>query len=274
MKIMKTNTFDIFIIEPESKVTYINKQTKESWNWKLFKDCSDEEKLKINLASYPSNTILFDRDLKEYNEQQINEDYGKYVQMLRKRGIKYFFAYRSPNGYHVIAPFKGLNQYEEDLRKELRKYYISLFESDPAKISDKGVVSLPGRPHFKNSQTYEIHDNYEGENEFPNTIVDECIARVSRNKKLSEKLLQDKNFEDYFETDPFFAYISGNIVPKGTSRDMTLFPNLAIAAVRSGKTKEEIENIIKPVILKNFPGKSYAEFEGWYKKAVKGEIED
>jgi RecA-family ATPase len=272
---MKTNTFDIFILEPNSKVAYINKKENIFWEkWKLYKDCNEEEKQQINLASYPSNCILFDRDLKEYSEEQIEDDYNKFIRMLRKRGIDYFYAYRSPNGYHVLAPFKDLEKYDNDLRKKLRKYYVSLFESDTAKISDRGVVSLPGRPHFKNNITYHIHDHYEGLNEFPDFIIEECKDNIKKNKEFKEKLLQDADFTDYFEKDPFFNYLKTNVIPDNTNRDMDIFPNLAIAAVRSGKPKNEIDDILIPIIQNNFPGKSYAEFEGWYSKAKNSEIND
>jgi hypothetical protein len=272
---MKTNTFDIFKLEDNSKVAYINKKTNEFWKrWKLYKDCTEEEKQQINLASYPSNCILFDRDLKEYTENQIEKDYSKYIKMMKKRGITKFYAYRSPNGYHVIAPFKDLDTFNDELRKELRKYYVSLFESDPAKISDRGVVSLPGRPHFKNGITYNIHEHIEGLNIFPDYIIEECKERIKKNKEFKEKLLHDEDFTTYFEKDPFFNYIKNNIIPDNTNRDMDIFPNIAIAAVKSGKSKDDIDDILIPIIQNNFPGKSYAEFEGWYAKAKNGEITD
>lgn len=266
---------EVFIIEPTAKVTYINKLTNEFWdNWKLYKDCDEKEKLKINLSSYPSNCILFDRDLKNFNEEQIDNDYKGFVQMLKKRKIDYFYSYRSPNGYHILAPFKDLENLEDNLRKELRKYYINLFLSDPAKISDKGVVSLPGKPHFKNGVVYDILENREGLNVFPENIIKVCKDNVTKQEEIKNKILSDKNFENYFEEDPFFLYVKTNIIPDGTNRDLTIFPNLAIAAVKSELDKKEIDDILKPVIKNNFPGKTYQEFEGWYKKAKAGQILD
>jgi archaellum biogenesis ATPase FlaH len=265
----------IFIISPEAKVTYINKTTSEFWdNWKLFKECSKEEKEKINLSSYPNNCILFDRDLKNKTQEEIEEDYKGFAIMLKKRKINYFYSYNSPNGYHVIAPFKDLEIFEEDLRKELRKYYINLFLSDPAKISDRGVVSIPGRPHFKNNIIYNIKENFPGLNIFPNIAIENCINNLKKNEDLKNKILQDKDFSNYFTEDPFFIYIKNHIIPDGTNRDTIIFPNLAIAAIKSGLNKKEIDDILKPIIKNNFPGKSYNEFEGWYKKALKQEIKE
>jgi len=265
----------IFKIDPNAKVTYINKKKNELWdNWKLYKDCSKEEKEKINLSQYPDNCILFDRDLKDYSKEAIEKDYAGFVKMLNKRQINSFFSYYSPHGYHAIAPFEDMDSFEDDLKKELRKYYVSFFSSDPAKISDRGVVSLPNRPHFKNEVIYNIKDNYEGLNTFPESVLDTCKKRVANNKKIKNKLLADKDFTSYFEDDPFFVYVKSNIIKDGTNRDMILFPNIAIAAVKSGKDKSEIDKIMRPIIQKNFPGKAYSEFEGWYKKALKGDIEE
>lgn len=266
---------DIFIIENDAKVTFIDQPKQIKWTqWKTYSECNDEEKKEINLASYPKNCILFDRDLPGLTEEQIQHDYEGFKSMLNKRGINSFYSYRSPKGYHVLAPFKNLNEIDEDLRKEIRKYYISLFLSDPAKISDRGVVSLPGKPHFKNGVTYDIMENHEGENEVNLVVLEYCKQKVKEQSELLKKINSDDNFNSYFETDNFFKYIKEHIIPENTNRDMTIFPNLAVAAVKSGKTKEEIDLIMKPIIKNNFPGKNYQEFEGWLKKAIKGEVTD
>lgn len=265
-----------FIIEPDSQVTYINQITNEKWQkWKSYKECTEKEKQQINLASYPSNTILFDRDLPDKTEQEIMKDYENFKKrLIHTQRIKFFYSYRSPKGYHVIAPFKRLEKYSSDMQKEIRKYYVSLTSSDPAKISDRGVVSLPGKPHFKNNVVYDIFEHHEGLNDIPHSILMICRKRVRENKETIIKLNIDKDFENYFENDKFFDYIKNNIIPDGTMRDLEIFPNLAIAATKSGKTKKEIDEILKPIINKNFPGKVYAEFEGWYKKAVDQQIKD
>jgi archaellum biogenesis ATPase FlaH len=265
----------VFNIENKAKVTYINKITNEFWgNWKVYEECTEEEKQKINLASYPSNCILFDRDLKDYSEEQIEEDYKGFTTMLRKRGINCFYSYRSPNGYHILAPFDGLDKLDDDLRKEIRKYYISLFMTDPAKISDRGVVSLPNKPHFKNNIVYDIKDNFKGVNGINDIVLEECKKSIIKNRETIKKINDDVDFKNYFEEDKFFKFIKENKIPDGTNRDVVIFPNLAIAAVKTGKTKKEIDEIIKPIIKDNFPGKIYHEFEGWLKKAMDGRITD
>ena len=49
--------------------------------------------------------------------------------------------------------------------------------------------------------------------------------------------------------------------------------NLAIASAKTGKLKNEIDNIMKPV-TKKIEGYDYGSFEGWYEKAVKGELSE
>jgi len=266
---------EAFIIEDEAKVTYINKLTGEKWpTWKTYKDCSVEEKKQINLASYPKNCICFDRDLKDYDEGEINKDYHGFRAMLEKRYIKNFYMYRSPNGYHVIAPFKDLDKIDEKLKREFKRFYVSLFLSDTAKISDRGILSLPGRPHFKDGKIYNIAEWRKGENTMLTEVLEECKLNISKSQDKLVQVNVDRNFTNYFEEDPFFQYIQLNEIPDNTNRDMTIFPNLAVACAKSGHPIEYIKQILEPVILKNFPGKSWSEFQGWLNKAYKGDIDD
>ena len=269
---MPTNPF---VIEAKAKVTYINKLTNEFWqNWKYYEDCSDEEKEKINLASYPLNSILFDRDLPDMSEEGIENDYQGFTNMMRKRGIQCFYSYRSPHGYHIIAPFDGLEKLNDDLRREIRKYYVSLFTSDPAKISDRGVVSLPDRPHFKNGAVYPIKENFIGINGINESVMKQSEDTVIKNQLMIRKVNEEVDFKNYFEEDNFFKFVKTHVIPDNTNRDITIFPNLAVAAVKSGKDKKDIDDILRPIIQNNFTGKTYQEFEGWYKKAIRGDIKD
>ena len=193
---------DAFIFEPDAKVTFINQTKNQKWpQWKTYSECTEKEKQEINLASYPKNSILFDRDLPGLTDEQIENDYKGFRAMLLKRGINCFYSYRSPKGYHVIAPFKNLHEIEENLRREIRKYYVSLFLSDPAKISDRGVVSLPGRPHFKNEVVYDIKEHVEGENDISLIVLEHCKQKVKEQQELLKKINSEDDFKSYFENE-------------------------------------------------------------------------
>ena len=262
-----------FIIEDNARVTYINRIKNEKWSkWKIYKECNDKEKQQINLASYPSNSILFDRDLNSLTQEEIKEDYRGMIKRLKRFGLNNYLSYKSPHGYHIIVYLEELKNYNEEERKEIKKYYISLTSSDPAKISDRGVVSLPGKPHFKNEKIYDIFEINTGESILHSDVLESIKKTIKEKKEKIQKINIDKDFKNYFEEDAFFHYIKNNIIPDETMRDLTIFPNLAIASIKSGKLKEEIDKIIKPIIIKNFPGKEYNEFEGWYNKALKQEI--
>lgn len=267
----------IFKIDEEDKITYINQISGVKWKrWKFFKDCSDSEKQQANLAYYPNTCILFDRDLETEDDSKIMSDYESFKKMLIKRNINYFVSWRSPHGYHILAPFHNIERHSVELQDEIRKVYIDMFGSDLAKASTKGVVSLMNRPHFKNGVIYPIIEEHFGaKNEISYEVIkiaEEKVKKKHEQKDIDELFSHD--FKNYFETDEFFKYISNNVIPDSTERNNIVFPNLAVAAVKSGKTREEIENILKPIIQNNFPGKSYSEFEGWYKKAQKQEITD
>lgn len=267
----------IFKIDENDKITYINQVSGIKWKrWKQFKDCSEDEKQQANLAYYPSDCILLDRDLTTDDENTIMNDYEGFKQMLLKRNINFFVSWRSPHGYHVLAPFHNIDKLSIEMQEEIRKAYIDMFGCDLAKASTKGVVSLPSRAHFKNGVSYPIiEENSSAKNELSYEIIkiaEEKVKHKKEQKNIDELFSQD--FKNYFEEDDFFKYLKNNTIPDSTERNNIIFPNLAVAAVKSGKTKDEIDNIIKPIIQNNFPGKSYAEFEGWYKKAQKKEIED
>ncbi len=265
---------EVFPFENDSRVTYINNITGERWpEWKKYEFISRDEKKQINLASIPETCVLFDKDLPTEKEEEINDVYETFKKALIKRGINYFISWRSPHGFHVLARFSGLSSLDEEVRKEIRKFYVDIFGCDPAKVSTKGVISLPNKPHFKNNVVYGIIDNIEGENILNPQSIQIATKKVEQSQKIQNANNVDIEFKDYFEKDPFFQYIKNNIIPENTNRDMTIFPNLAIAAIKSGKSLKEIKDIIEPIILNNFPGKIYAEFEGWLKKSKMGQIQ-
>jgi len=262
-------------INPESRVTFMNNVTNEKWTqWKKYKDCTDEEKDKVNLGMPTNNYIIFDKDLPGKTRKEIDNEWFEFRQLLKKMSIDNFIADRSPSGFHVFAKFYKLDEFEDDVQKEIRKIYIKKLECDESKVSINGVISLPEKPHFKNGETYKPYETLFGTNKLKLIYVEQSINQTKKNNQIMTELNVDKDFKNYFETDPFFTYIKNNKVYDGTNRDLTIFPNLAIAAIKSGKTLEEIKEIIEPLIKENFKGKNYAEFYGWLKKARSGEIKD
>jgi len=295
---MKLNS-KIFIINQETRVTYINKEKKEQWNkWVKIKDLKKEEiklliknekdeiisskivtkkdKENYNLAEYPKNCILFDKDYKEeVKDEFLNLEMLKFEEKLKKEDINSFLIWRSRAGFHVLVPFENLENISEEIKKEIKKEFIKKYDCDLAKVSDRGVVSLPDKPHFKNNVIYKIKKEiFENNNKIKLGLLSICSSRAEEKKKILKDIQknQEEDYKDFFEKDAFFNFIKNNNIPDGTNRDITLFPNLAYACVKTGKNKEEIDNIIKPIIEKNFPGKTYAEFEGWLKKAFDGQV--
>jgi len=260
-------------ITGDTKVTCIRKDKNYYWkSWKKFKECTAKEKEEFNLAQYPSNCILFDRDLNTTNIDVINKDYLNFIKKLNSKNILRFTADRSPHGYHILVPIQDFDKYDEDIKNEVKRILIKELECDESKISNKGVISIAGRPHFKDGNIYRQIAYIAGKNKLDDRYYNLAKDIVKAKKNMINQLNTDTDFTDYFEKDPFWKYIKTNKIPENSNRDMTIFPNLAIAAVKSGKSDEEIRSIIEPVIKENFPGKNYAEFYGWLKKARAGEI--
>lgn len=289
----------IFTLSPETKVTYLNKKASEfckdrheylngickvcgQWqHWKIYGELSEEEKEKINLAQYPNNCILFDKDFRDkegkpiFNKEQLLQQYFVFKENLIKDNINGFLTWFSPAGFHVLVPFENFESLNSDLKKEVKRHFINKFACDPAKISDLGVVSLPEKPHFKNNEVYGVFEEKEGNNKLKTDIVKDCFDAIELKRKQNNfSIKQDEDFKNFFISDPFFLFIKNNVLGESSERNNIIFPNLALGAVKSGKTKEEIDEILKPIIKNNFPGKNYSEFEGWLKKAFLGDIKD
>ena len=272
---MQTN---VLKLSPDTMVTFINQKTGAKWpRWKKYGDLNKKEKGEFNLAGYPKNCILFDKDFKEATEEKIEEDYISFIEKLKGQGVKNYQSWRSPNGFHVLTAFKGLAELSDEVKTEIKRFYIEEFKCDPAKISDRGVVSMPDRPHFKNMITYPTKDNFfEAETPIKTGVLTQAIETVKKKQDAMKNIVanKDQDFSEFFEKDPLFLHCRDNIVPEGTLRNNILFPNLAIACAGTGKNKQEVDEIMKPIIENNFPGKVYAEFEGWLRKAYKGELND
>lgn|GEM_PF-6622711 len=266
--------------DPDCRVTFMNQIDKsKTWaTWKQIKDCTNAELSEINLISLPSKYILLDKDFgKELVDKTIiSADYLQSKDKLLSLGIQNWVADNSRNGYHIFIPTSNLAEVDdEEVRNKVRELYIEAFGCDYAKKSLNGVISIPNRPHFKTMVNHGVIEDVEGDvYTIPNGKISVAKTRVDDAKKYNSDILVDKDFKNYFETDPFFLYVKNNIIPDGTSRWNTILPNLAIAAVKTGKDDEEINNTLRPILEKSLPGKSYAEFRGWLKKARKGSILD
>ncbi len=264
-------------INTDSRVTYINKATSEFWEkWKKYNECTKEEKEKINLASYPSDCILFDRDLPTTDEKIITEDYEKFKNLLLKKKIDFFTSWRSPHGYHILVPFDNLNNFSNDLKREVKALYIEIFKCDPAKISDKGVVSLPNRPHFKDGKIYKKIEEIEGVNKINDNLLEFAKKELHRKKEQLSKLNLDKDFKDYFKKDKFWLILNSidwEKMPMSCGFNNIISKNLAIAAAKTGLSRGEIDKILK-VFIEKIKGYNYIEFEGWLHKALDQELTD
>lgn len=268
----------IFLFNPETSTTFIDQQKDVRWpSWKKYGDLSDEEKKVINLAQYPKDCLLLDRDFKNNTQEEIEETYIDFMKKIKSKGVLNYLSWRSPNGFHVLIKFKDLDKLSDEVKTEIKRIYVNEFDCDVAKISDRGVVSLPDKPHFKNGVSYPVREEfYESSTPIPTGVMSIALSKAIEREDINkaQKVEIDMDFKDFFTEDPFWSFLEANQIPEGTNRDLTLFPNLAIAAVKSGKNKKEIDELIRPVIENNFPGKSYAEFEGWLRKAFSGEISE
>lgn len=246
------------------RVTYINKITNEYWeHWKLWKDCTEEEKNKVNLRQIFNNEIVLDLEDKNYSEiiKQLITDGNQSYKLINTQS----------RGFHIHLIIIGLEQLNKEQRKEYRKLFIKNYSCDLSKASEETLISIEGRPHFKSNKEVLVQEDIPGENFLDQDLLQETI-KISENK--NKILPKDINFENYHVKDNFFNYIKNNKILENQERNNIVFPNIAIALVKEGLSEEAIEEIMAPIITNNFPGKIYGEFKGWVKKAFANEITD
>lgn len=254
---------------PEKRVTFINNLNhSETWkSWKKFVECSKEDLTKINLRQIFPNEIILDFE----DKTQIEETKAR----LESLGLNYTMWDTGSRGVHFRIFFSNLENFELEKRNEIRKIIIKEFNSDPTKASENTLIALEDRPHYKTMKNKVlILDNSNTE---ANAITENYIVIADKNiekfKEISSEL-KDEDFKNYHLKDSFFKYISENIIGDGMSRNNTIFKNIAVALIKEGLTEQEIFNLMNPIILKNFPGKTYNEFNGWLQKAIYKTIKD
>ena len=264
-------------IDDTARVTFIDKTNNSYWpKWKLLKDCSDAEIAQINLATPHPKYIVLDKD---FGDKKINidEEYEKLKNKLLSHRINNWIADRSRNGFHIFIPTTNLDKIEDiEVQKEIRNAYIREYGCDEAKKSAFTAISLPGRPHFKTNKVCGLIEELDGEiYTIKDTLINIIKGQVQERSKIIKKLEVDKDFKNYFKDDPFWKYLNSvdwKTLPQSCGLNNTIMPNLAIACAKSGKTQEEIEKIMKPLIAK-ISGYNYCEFLGWLKKAYMAKID-
>jgi len=238
--------------------------------WKKWEECSEEEKAFANLRELFPNEIILDFEDKN-NKENITG-------MLKLDNISNYEIWDSGSrGLHFHIIFNDLIKYEEHLRNRIRFKFITKYGSDITKASESTLIARQNSPHFKTmKEKILLLENKDKEiNTIPKYLINMVKEDLEKEKSFETAYeVKDELFKDYFEKDPFWLYISNspNIIPLGTMRNNIIFPNLAIAAAKSGKNPEEIKNIITKMLKEKMPDIPWSVFNGWYQKALNGKI--
>jgi len=249
---------------PETKVYYSDPISKNKTQWKAWKDCTQEEKEKVNNRTIFPNEIHLDLDTKEAFEstrKKLSESPYEYVVVDNQSGR---------GAGHIILQFDDLPA-DYETRKQVKKLFIPKYEAEAEKASENVSISMIGRPHNKTGKLPIIIEEHPGHNKLPDGILENAKKIIEANK--NREIEPDDNFANYSETDELFNFIKNNKIPDGTNRNNTLFPNIAIALVKQGLNKQEIKDLMEPILKKSMRDKTYSELDGWVDKALKGEID-
>jgi len=250
----------MILIEDNMKVTYRNDIKKEYWKeWKYWKDCTEEEKKKVNLRQLRDDEIVIDDD--ENKSEEI-------LKKIKKDGFDKYTVVEANRGNHIHLLFDNLTDLDIKIRSEIRKIFIMKYGGDISKTSQYGLISIENKPHFKSEKMCRIVEEKEGFNTLPFKLISDATKKLLDyiNKKHPAQPI-DAKFKTYTKNDPLFRYISNNKIKEGTQRNNIIFKNVAIALTKQGLDDKQIEKIMKPIIEKNFEGKRYSEFEGWVRRA-------
>lgn len=247
------------------KLFYKDNNSGDSWpTWKNFDDCTEEEIEQANLRSILPKEIILDL------EDPTELDRVKY--MLKAYKLKYYIWSTGSKGYHINLFYNDLDKFDREVRKEIRKTIIKRFKTDETKSSEKGLLAVENKKHFKTGKEKTLIEMNEGWNNLNMELVNNILLKVEQRREKRD-FQGGGNFDEYHIHDEFFNFISKNVIKEGMARDMVVFKNIAIALVKEGLSDEEIKNIMQPIINKNFPGKNYQELQGWVNKARDSEID-
>jgi len=265
-------------IEPTKKVIYFMKGHYSNWAAKkMWKDCTDEEKKEANLMEIPTNIVLLDYESdKEYKigKKLIKENNRYAISEVWETHSK-----EHPGGKHIILEIADLSKYDIKIRNEIRRILIKRFKADLQVCSEIMFIPIPNKPHYKSGKIYNIVGKRGYINMLEDSdknIIEEAKKTLKKTEQFNTPLQTDKNFEDYFEEDPFWKKLNTlnwSKMPMSCEFNNRVSKNLAIACAKSGKTKEEIDEIMKPFIQK-IKGYMYAFFEGWLRPAIEGRFDD
>lgn len=257
---------------PDTQVTFIDQINNNRWaKWKKWSECSDEEKEQANLRQiFPKEVVL---DFEDKNLLTLT----KAKEKLKEKDWSYNLFDSGSRGFHVHLLFYGLNQKSLEVRNRIRKAIIKEFNSDETKSSEATLVARFDKPHFKTLGKKFMIDDYKNPTDL-NIVPVEIMKELRDSDPETQAFIKkntspDELFKDFHFKDPIMIYISNNILPDNTARDTNIFPSVAMGLVKEGLNEKEIEDIMKPIIEKNFPGKNYNEFRGWVKKAFAGQVD-
>jgi len=256
----------VISIPDDCRVFWRNAKLNKLWgNWKIWGKCSEEEKQQANSREIRKDEIVLDDD---------DNQGAALLKKLDDKNYKYL-TISSFRGKHIHLFFDNLSNLDEEVRQEIRTTFISKYNCDLAKASEKTLISIENKPHHKdNDFICKINSDKIVYNHIDEEAIEKAKKVIKERKEKAINISPDLDFEDYFEEDEFFNFIKHNIIGKEKERNNVVFCNLAIACAHSGKNENEIKEIISPIIKNNFPGKNYAEFNGWLQKAFSGEIKD
>lgn len=243
---------------------FIDKSKEQIWEtFKPYSIISDKEKDEVNLIrSFKDEIILDVEDKFRVDEIKLK---------LKENGFPFYSLYNTGSrGVHFHLLFDNLADKPEDLRNRIRKYIISIFNTDLKLSTENQWIACPYAKHMKTGNTKELVEEYFGNNHLKDEIIEYCKKDLEI-EKVSYEIEPDENFKDFLN-DPYLKYCLQNKIIDG-ERNGILFKNLAIGLVKSGLEKEEILKIAA-VIVNNCPGKSIGEFMGWVEKAGSGELTD
>lgn len=155
-----------FTINEEFRLAIAIKENFQgAWKDKTLGEYTDSELTLANLRTICPDEVILDFEDKDKIEQTKNK--------LAEEKISYALYDSGSRGVHFHIKFSGLLKLPIDYRNFMREQIIRHFESDLAKKSERTLIAIPGKPHWKTGRMKKLLEGECQDNQIPKWVIPE-----------------------------------------------------------------------------------------------------
>lgn len=226
----------------------------------------NEEVAKVRTIAPNEIVIEFDSD----DKQRVESLVKRTIKRLHQANYSYFVFDHQGRSPHIHIPaIYGLEQLDEDLRKQYKKTFIEIYcsvwdvvypEVDMSMTNNGCLIAREFKPHFKHSTIKDLVSYKLKYTEQINSI-DMRILERARNRIEFYQSLEKNRLNDYTDYSWVINWVTNTPIEQG-DRDITIYKNIAILIINKNLDSEPIINSIQ-----SYDYSAGREIKGWMKWA-------